>query len=132
MRPRYDIDTPQVVPSKPSSAIKKQRKHPKPPEAPNKIEAMLHDPEKRKHVGPCCVSRDGTIRGEKKWGDGKGETPKALLSLTGASFMSAWAAARSWSARQKVRRAMTFSSMMLSGPRSRRWLHRRTLTDASK
>ena len=37
-----------------------------------KIEAMLQDPEKRKHVGPCCVSFDGTIRGEKRWGDGKG------------------------------------------------------------
>ena len=33
---------------------------------------MLQDPVKRKHVGPCCVSYDGTIRGEKKWGDFKG------------------------------------------------------------
>ena len=52
--------------------FKKQRKHPKKPEKPEKIEAMLQDPMKRKHVGPCCVSYDGTIRGEKKWGDFKG------------------------------------------------------------
>ena len=33
---------------------------------------MLCDPTKRIHVGPCCVTFDGTIRGTKKWGDFKG------------------------------------------------------------
>jgi hypothetical protein len=56
--------------SKPKGAIKKkQRKSPKPAEKPHKIEQLLQDPEKRKHLGPCCVSYDGSIRGTKKWGD---------------------------------------------------------------
>ncbi len=44
----------------------------RPPEKPEKIEAMLRDPAKRKHVGPCCATIDGTLRGTKKWGDGNG------------------------------------------------------------
>ena len=28
---------------------------------------MLNDPIKRKHLGPCCVSKDGMLRGEKKF-----------------------------------------------------------------
>ena len=33
---------------------------------------MLNDPVKRQHLGPCCVSNDGMLRGTKKWGDGGG------------------------------------------------------------
>ena len=33
---------------------------------------MLRDPAKRKHVGPCCKTFDGTICGTKKWFDGGG------------------------------------------------------------
>ena len=50
----------------------RERKSVKPPEKPDKIEAALRDPEKRKHLGPCCVTSDGSICGTKKWGDGKG------------------------------------------------------------
>ena len=73
MKPRWAIDMPEAATSKPKGAIgKKQRKNPKKAEKPENIEAMLRDPDRRKHVGPCCVSFDGTIRGTKKWGDGKG------------------------------------------------------------
>ena len=75
-RPRWAQDIPEEVPSKASKASKpkgaikkKQRKSPKPAEKPHKIEQLLQDPEKRKHLGPCCVSYDGSIRGTKKWGD---------------------------------------------------------------
>ena len=33
---------------------------------------MLREPSKRCHLGPCCVTMDGSICGSKKWGDGKG------------------------------------------------------------
>lgn len=68
--PKYAIDMETVVPSKLNPAI--TLKHRKAPERPEKIEAMLQIPEKRKFYGPCCVSADGTVRGTKKWGDGKG------------------------------------------------------------
>tara|TARA_B110000046_G_C12871341_1_gene346141 strand:- start:325 stop:717 length:393 start_codon:yes stop_codon:yes gene_type:complete len=72
-QPRWAIDVPQVVPSKPQPTIKKkEKKHVKPPEKPEKIELMLRDPAKRKHVGPCCKTFDGTICGTKKWFDGGG------------------------------------------------------------
>lgn len=76
MVPRYAIDMAQVAASS-RHAIKKnngkkQRKFPKPPEKPEKIQALLLDPVKRKHLGPCCKTPDGKICGEKKWGDGKG------------------------------------------------------------
>ena len=50
------------------------KKHVKPPEKPEKIEAMLRDPARRRHVGPwpCCVTFDGTIAGTKTWGMGNG------------------------------------------------------------
>jgi hypothetical protein len=66
---------PTVAPSaKPTSAIskKKKRMYPKPSEKPERIEAMLREPSKRCHLGPCCVTMDGSICGSKKWGDGKG------------------------------------------------------------
>ena len=69
MLPRWSLDTPTVVPSKPMGA--RIQKH-KPAEKPEKIEEMLRNPQKRQHVGPCCTTRDGKIRGFKKWGDGKG------------------------------------------------------------
>ena len=79
---------PQVAPRtskpKPSSIIMKhkvgahgrslmrKRYHKHNAEKPEKIQAMLLDPERRKHVGPCCKSSDGTVCGTKKWGDGVG------------------------------------------------------------
>ena len=80
--PRHALDDAQCVPRPSSKAQRtsyqsskkkeRQRKYPKPPEKPHKIQAALLDPEKRTHLGPCCVTYDGTIRGTKKWGDGKG------------------------------------------------------------
>ena len=75
--PRWAIDMPRVAPaSKPAATIKKTGKYTKkfnkPPEKPEKIEALLKDPARRKHLGPCCVSADGSVRGTKQWGDGGG------------------------------------------------------------
>jgi hypothetical protein len=77
MRPRWAEDMPSALPSnsKPRPIIKKkQRMYPKPPEKLEKIAAMLSDPLKRCHLGPCCFTntKDGCICGTKKWGDGKG------------------------------------------------------------
>ena len=75
MVPRYAIDAEMVAPSSKAASTfkkksdKKERKFVRPPEKPHKIEEKLRDPEKRKHLGPCCVTYDGTIRGTKKWGD---------------------------------------------------------------
>ena len=71
-QPRWAMDYRKVVPSKPVSTIKKDTRHG--PAKPEKIEEMLNDPVKRKHLGPCCVSKDGMLRGEKKWGDGAGSS----------------------------------------------------------
>ena len=69
--PRWATDYRNVVPSKPKPTIKKKdTKHP--PAKPEKIQEMLNDPVKRQHLGPCCVSNDGMLRGTKKWGDGGG------------------------------------------------------------
>ena len=74
MVPRWAIDAEIVAPSSRAASTikksgKKERKYPKPPEKPHKIEEKLRNPEKRKHLGPCCVTYDGTIRGTKSWGD---------------------------------------------------------------
>ena len=72
-QPRWAMDNRMVVPSKPVPTIKKKdTRHG--PARPEKIEEMLNDPMKRKHLGPCCVSKDGMLRGEKKWGDGAGSS----------------------------------------------------------
>ena len=72
-QPRWAVDNRMVVPSKPVPTIKKKdTRHG--PARPEKIEEMLNDPMKRKHLGPCCVSKDGMLRGEKKWGDGAGSS----------------------------------------------------------
>ena len=71
-QPRWAMDYRKVVPSKPVPTIKKDTRHG--PAKPEKIEEMLNDPVKRKHLGPCCVSKDGMLRGEKKWGDGAGSS----------------------------------------------------------
>ena len=33
------------------------------------IERNLHDPQKRKYIGTCCMTKDGTIRGLRTYGD---------------------------------------------------------------
>ena len=78
-QPRWAMDYRKVVPSKPVSTIKKDARHG--PAKPEKIEEMLNDPVKRKHLGPCCVSKDGMLRGEKKWGDGDGKGGKVYVCM---------------------------------------------------
>jgi len=64
-----DIDLPKVVPTKQPVAKPEPRVHVKPAEKPETIERNLRDPVKRKYIGACCVTFDGTIRGTRTWGD---------------------------------------------------------------